>query len=798
MNDPRVDPEAAAEFLQWWRPGGPWVLAAIDAGGADKDPVVRTFTDAEAVRDWVRAKESSNQYFMVNPATRSLSKKASRRDVLALSWLHVDVDPKGLAGGTADEKRDHLAREQERILQAVSDPPGTIPDPTCVIFSGGGYQAFWRLEQPVPVDGELALAEEAKLYNLHLEVAFGADPCHNVDRIMRLPGTVNWPNAKKRAVGREPQVARVVSRREDALPISCFSKAAKVSGETHGFVGETIDLGGNAPRVADLSELPAQVADRTKVVIAQGHDPDDSDRHPSRSEWLFSVCCDLVRAGLEDEQIFGIITDPTWRISASVLDKKGRAASYAARQIERAREEAVDPWLRRLNERHAVIGDIGGRCRIASRVPDPVTGRSRVSLQSFADFRNRYCHVHVEFQGGNGNPVRIPVGKWWTTHPQRRQYETMVFAPGQYKLQGAYNLWEGFAYESRPGDCSLFLEHVRTNVCGGCEDSYRYLLGWMARAVQEPQKPGYTAVVLRGRQGTGKSFFARHFGKLFGQHFVQVSDPKHMVGSFNAHLASCLVLFADEAFFAGDKRHEGVLKSLVTEETIMIEYKGVDATPARNHTHVVMASNERWVVPADVDDRRFFVLDVADEQMQKGEYFAGIARQLDDGGYAALLDYLMAWDLSGFDVAAFPRTAALREQKVLSMAPEEEWWYAKLQAGEVFEGGGWPQHVFASHLVHDWTQNLTRWRMNSVRSNSTRLGLFVRRALPGGAGLRKQLAGSHEVIDEQGRLVTTARPRVYQMPPLEECRRHWDEHFGGPFEWPGGEEAVANPNPAPF
>lgn len=65
---------------------------------------------------------------------------------------------------------------------------------------------------------------------------------------------------------------------------------------------------------------------------------------------------------------------------------------------------------------------------------------------------------------------------------------------------------------------------------------------------------GEVAVVLRGGKGVGKSFVAEHFGRLFGRHYLKVSQPGHLVGNFNSHLRDVVVLFADEAFYAGDKR----------------------------------------------------------------------------------------------------------------------------------------------------------------------------------------------------------------------------------------------------
>src|SRR5829696_5061635 len=203
----------------------------------------------------------------------------------------------------------------------------------------------------------------------------------------------------------------------------------------------------------------------------------------------------------------------------------------------------------------------------------------------------------------------------------------------------------------------------------------------MTGVVQRPDIPGEVAVVLRGKQGTGKSKFAKLFGSLFGPHYVSVSDPKHLTGSFNSHLRDCVLLFGDEAFYAGDKKHESILKRIVTEETIMIEAKGYDAEQCRNRTHLIMASNNDWVVPAGLEERRFFVLDVGDGQMQKSEFFEALDRQMDNGGREALLHMLLTRDLAGFNVRRFPQTEALREQKLLSLETHEELWIQVLRDG---------------------------------------------------------------------------------------------------------------------
>ena len=200
---PVPDTDAAIQFLKQFAPDGPWILAAMKPRG--RGPEVKTFgpdTEAKA-RSWVEKHNGQrNLYFQVNLSTGNLSKKASKTDIKSVTWLHVDIDPR--AG-------DDLPEEQERIrtLLAENRPKG-VPEPTCVIFSGGGYQAFWRLTEPIPIDGDETKAAEAERYNQRLEAKFRADSCHNVDRIMRLPGTVNMPDAKKRKKGRVPAPAGVV------------------------------------------------------------------------------------------------------------------------------------------------------------------------------------------------------------------------------------------------------------------------------------------------------------------------------------------------------------------------------------------------------------------------------------------------------------------------------------------------------------------------------------------------------------------------------------------------------------
>src|SRR5690606_17082094 len=96
----------------------------------------------------------------------------------------------------------------------------------------------------------------------------------------------------------------------------------------------------------------------------------------------------------------------------SVLDKGSMAEKYALRQIGRAREHAIAPELRELNERHAVVSNWQGRCRVIEEVWDHVICRYKLTRQSFEDFRNRYMNRLVA-EGKGDKITYTPLGKWW-------------------------------------------------------------------------------------------------------------------------------------------------------------------------------------------------------------------------------------------------------------------------------------------------------------------------------------------------------------------------------------------------
>jgi phage/plasmid-associated DNA primase len=233
-------------------------------------------------------------------------------------------------------------------------------------------------------------------------------------------------------------------------------------------------------------------------------------------------------------------------------------------------------------------------------------------------------------------------------------------------------------------------------IASGNDEIYRYVIAWMADAVQHPaQRPGIS-LALRGLQGTGKGVFISQFGKLFGPHYKHVTHSHHLVGRFNNHFKDALIVFADETVWIGDRKAEGVLKAMVTEETMQIEPKGRDIYEVQNHIRLMVASNKDWVVPAGLEERRFCVIDVPDTHIQDEAYFKAIVEEMDHGGREALLYHLLnEVDLSNIKLRNFPRTPALFEQMVRTMEPVQRFWYNMLRRGAFYD-------VSSEDVYTDW------------------------------------------------------------------------------------------------
>ena len=410
----------------------------------------------------------------------------------------------------------------------------------------------------------------------------------------------------------------------------------------------------------------------------------------------------------------------------------------------------------------------------------PIEDRTRII--SLDAFRAWHLNRFTQRRDKDGDIKVMTHATAWLHHKKRRQYAGIEFVPGEGGplTEGYYNLWRGFSVTPREGGSfAIFKDHLLTNVCAGNVALYQWVMGWFAHIVQRPRERIGTALVLRGAMGSGKSKVGEVFGSLIQSHYFMVDDPRYVTGQFNAHMASCLLLQAEEAVWAGDKAAEGRLKGLVTSKFQMIEQKGIDPIRLDNFVRLIMTSNEDWVVPAGKDERRFCVLDVAPNVAQNHDYFAAMERELSEGGREALLAHLLAFDLSTVNLRQIPLTAALLEQKLRSLDSVDGWWLQRLMDGAPTRAlSQWPVSVAKEALFDDYIAYSDKIGIKR-RSMESEMGMKMAKLLP---GLRETRPWDEAV---------QKRRRHILLPGLDEARAAFDAAMNQPTEWPSVEGDAA-------
>jgi hypothetical protein len=371
---------------------------------------------------------------------------------------------------------------------------------------------------------------------------------------------------------------------------------------------------------------------------------------------------------------------------------------------------------------------------------------------------------------------QVSVGEYWFRHPKRREYlKGLVFDPSGNAAPEEYNLWKGFDVEaSNARSCDAFLEHIKTIVCDNNSECSEYLLNWLAHIIQKPYQPPGVAVCLLSEQGAGKGLMMEYVGKILGRHYKQIVDKNQLLGQFTGQLEDAVLVFADELYWDGNRSETGLLKGLITEKTRMMERKYCEPIPIKNCVHLVIASNESWAIPAELGDRRFFVLEVSPARKGDNDYFSALSKEMSAGGPEALLDFLQRRDISSFVPEKFPKTAARVSQQLASLKPIDEWLYYIADAGALptecqTNASTWTDKVNKHYLFTDYCHWHRKSRTSSRLEN---IAAFTQALNRFGISPCKMPKDAKD-----------KRLPGYDFPSQADLRKNIDEVLGHPAPW---------------
>jgi hypothetical protein len=516
----------------------------------------------------------------------------------------------------------------------------------------------------------------------------------------------------------------------------------------------------------------------------------------------YRVACTIKDFGVDERTALGVLCDywnnrcsPPWPV-AELKQKIAHAYRYGNTSVGSTAPEAdfqpiatvegsteypdtgeVVPrinQIEKVNEDHAFIR-VGGGYVIIQETHD-IKGHKKIVRMGELTFHKVYASRLMQQNG-----KMVPVTKVWINHGDRRSYDGFCFAPEQQIPANVYNLWKGFSVEpAAKGEVfsneavqsvEMFKEHALQNICAGDVELCKWLIGYFAHLIQRPYEKPLTALVFKGRKGTGKNALVERVGRLIAPNFLVTADKRYLVSNFNSFLENNLMLVLDEAFWSGDKQAEGITKNLITGAEHMIEHKGEEPYPSPNLTRVIIIGNEEWLVPATQDERRFAVFNVGDGRRKDNKFFETMRVGMENGGYRLLLTFLKDFDISGIDINTAPSTQGLLEQKHESLDAVSQWWLANLIEGEI-NGSGfgetWPDIVLTKDLYNAYIRYAKERRISGWMMNNVTFGKKLRR-----------ISG----IETKQRRVDGEPKWHYYMVDVETARKNWSTFIGHEVNW---------------
>ena len=603
---------------------------------------------------------------------------------------------------------------------------------------------------------------------------FDGSPLSNLDRISLKPSfTVNTSPGKHHAywliddcpLDQFKPMQQKLAQILDSDPAVCdLGRIMRVPGFYH-LKGDpfmvTIDCPEQVNRYsfADMKNALSRLAPINEVTVR--HSLNMGCTEGSRNTALTSLAGRLIHDCQPDTAAIQALMDWNTLNMPPLPDEEIISTYHRIKAKDEAEHGESRHILKQLNDHHAVVM-IGGKTFIVKE------GKNSVFMAR-SDFCLRYANLKID---GKKATQR------WIESNDTRRFDEVVFDPTRQCSNSSYNLFKGLAVEPVAGTCDLYLQHIKEIICAGDEKLYDYVIGWMAHAIQKPAELPGVALVLQGSPGTGKGHFAQYLGKIFGDHFQHLSNMDHLLGKFNHHLSSALVVFADEIVWGGNQREAGQLKAIITESRRMMEAKFKDPILVDNYARFIFATNDEWAVPTGPKERRYCVLELNESKAKDYAYFSAIKTEMDNGGVEALLHKLQTHDLSEFNVREYPITKGLLKQKQLSLTSVAKWWQELL-----IEGDGYVAAVgYGSHAGIFGTVTATNdlFEIYQVFTQRDRYGHGQVASCQHFVTILTQWA---PIVKKRITETNGKRSRCLVIPDLETCRHHFEKAIGHEIDW---------------
>lgn len=261
----------------------------------------------------------------------------------------------------------------------------------------------------------------------------------------------------------------------------------------------------------------------------------------------------------------------------------------------------------------------------------------------------------------------------WKGRVPMRKFESLVYLPERAEFPDGesgnrYNIWRKDGVEAKPGDVTPFLVHMAYLFPD--EKDRDHVLDYLALLVQRPADKIHFALLIRGAQGTGKSWIGRLMEKIVGSRNTVRPSNEEVVSHWTAWMEGAQLAVIEELMTLGRKEVANRLKPAITDPTIRIEEKNCSLYSIPNCLNFISFTNHEDALPIEHGDRRWLVV-FSPARPRDGAYYQGLFEFLNGDGAAYVKHWLLKRKVALNPHGVAPFTAGKEAMRRLSIGDAE-------------------------------------------------------------------------------------------------------------------------------
>lgn len=261
------------------------------------------------------------------------------------------------------------------------------------------------------------------------------------------------------------------------------------------------------------------------------------------------------------------------------------------------------------------------------------------------------------------------------------------------KVYQAYQIPHTYKPENHPAILAI-LDHIRITLCNNDDLIYQYILNWLAFILQNPGEKTQVMIVFVGPSGCGKSTFYSWLAPLFGNYMENIKTAdlgsQYIGMDFNEKF---LIAIDEWNVRELDRRQaDGLLKNIVTDPSMRVEAKYVQAATLRSHNNLMASTNFAFnITPSSVGYFRRLLI-VKCGATRTPQYYQDLHEMIGnnkDKKHRFCLTmhlwakFLLDRDIRKFKPSHFPITQFQIKILTSSWKAVQKWWYEVIQRGYI-------------------------------------------------------------------------------------------------------------------